>query len=386
MSRWKLFIPGLLCVLACQFSAAPAAEPFAATVAPTAAEVIKKPQSIQEAAQVFTAVPTANPADTATATIPPSETPTPSLTPSLTPFPTNTRRPTATLTLTPRPTSTAIASATFSGESDPNATEAPTWTPPPLADAPQIEDHLLMGRPIGAGGVDYIARTYPYGGTSGGRLQVHHGVDIQNPPGTPIIAAADGTVVFAGNDTTTMFGPYNIYYGNLVVIQHNFTSSEGLPVFSLYGHMQDVEAEVGQTVSQGDRIGTVGGSGIAQGPHLHFEVRVGDMFSFGATRNPELWIRPYRTFGTLAGRVTDTNGNLLYDATVQVRSAEMARYAYTYADDSVNGDPVLGENFALGDLPANYYEVSINVNGRVGFRQMIYIYPDRLTWIDIQVK
>lgn len=383
MIRWK-FLPFLIFVFACQATTAPT--PFAATVPPLQDSLQEADGSLKVAAQGFTAVPTANPVASATPTIPPTETPTVTLTPSLTPFPTNTRRPTATMTPTSRPTSTPIASSTPGGNNDEDATEPPTWTPPPVAEAPQMPDHYFMGRPVGEGGVDYIARTYPYGGTSGGRLQVHHGVDIQNPTGTPIIAVADGIVVFAGNDSTTMFGPYNIYYGNLVVIQHNFTSSEGLPVFSLYGHMQAVDVEVGQNVSQGDRLGTVGGTGIAQGPHLHLEVRVGDMFSFGATRNPELWVRPYRGFGVLAGRVTDSNGNLLYDVTVQARSADLGRYAFTYADTSVNSDPAFGENFALGDLPANYYEVSVTINGRVGFRQMVYVYPDRTTWIDIQIK
>lgn len=240
----------------------------------------------------------------------------------------------------------------------------------------------MLRRPIADGGANWVARTYAYGSNSGG-LQVHHGVDMVNPTGTPILAAADGTVIYAGSDSGVMYGPQNSYYGNLVVIQHTFSSPDGQPVFTLYGHMDRVEVQTGQQVSQGDRIGVVGGTGVAFGPHLHFEVRAGDPGSFSATRNPELWIYPYRGYGTLAGRVTDAAGTVLYSAPLQVKSSELTRYPTTYADSSVNPDPVFGENFVLGDLPANYYEVSLTENGRVRFRKLIYVYPNRTTWVDI---
>jgi murein DD-endopeptidase MepM/ murein hydrolase activator NlpD len=262
----------------------------------------------------------------------------------------------------------------------------PTWTPPPDNPSVWIEDHYRLYRAIADGGVNWADRTYPYGGTSGGRLQVHHGIDLANPLGTPVLAAADGTVAFAGNDLSTQFGPQANYYGNLVVIQHNFMSPEGLPVFTLYGHLDRVEVEMGQPIARGVEIGKVGSTGVAFGAHLHFEVRVGNMFDFGATRNPELWIFPFFKFGTLAGRVTDASGNILREATLQVRSTDIQRYAFTYADESVNSDPGFGENFVLGDLPANYYEVSVTDNGRIRFRQTIYVYPNRTTWIDVRLK
>jgi hypothetical protein len=249
----------------------------------------------------------------------------------------------------------------------------------------QIPDHYAFYRPIGENGVNYLDRTYPYGGTSGGALQVHHGVDFANGQGTQILAAGAGTVYYAGNDLTELFGPQPDYYGNLVVIQHNFNAPDGQPVFTLYGHMFEVGVQTGQTVDAGNVIGVVGGTGVAFGSHLHFEVRVGDPHSFGATRNPDLWIYPFQTFGTLAGRVSDSAGNLLFDATVQVRAttSQNYRYSFTYADDSVNGDSAFDENFTLGDLPANYYEVSVNDGQRVRFQKIIYVYPNRTTWLDI---
>ena len=157
-------------------------------------------------------------------------------------------------------------------------------------------------------------------------------------------------------------------------------------LFTLYGHLDQINVQTGQRIERGAVIGLVGSAGVAFGPHLHFEVRVGNYFDFGATRNPELWIFPYAHYGTLAGRVTDASGAELYDATLQVRSTDIQRYAFTYADGSVNGDPTFGENFTLGDLPANYYEVSVSDNGRIRFRETIYVYPNRTTWIDVKLK
>jgi murein DD-endopeptidase MepM/ murein hydrolase activator NlpD len=363
-----LSLPGILA--ACQTSQH--GTPFAMTIAPTQPPVV--------AVQRVTLVPTA---DLSTLTPTPTSTPTVTNTPTATPTPT--RTPTLTPSATFTPSETLVIGTLPTG--DASATDGPpTWTPPPPNPSVWVEDHYRLYRPISDGGVNWADRTYPYGGTSGGRLQVHHGIDLANPLGTPVLAAADGTVAYAGSDLTNQFGPQTNYYGNLVVIQHNFMSPEGLPVFTLYGHLDRVEVENGQQVARGREIGKVGGTGVAFGAHLHFEVRVGNMYDFGSTRNPELWIFPFFRFGTLAGRVTDAAGNILREATVQVRSTDIQRYAFTYASDSVNSDPAFGENFVLGDLPANYYEVSVTDNGRVRFRQTIYVYPDRTTWIDVQLR
>jgi murein DD-endopeptidase MepM/ murein hydrolase activator NlpD len=369
MSHWK-FMWFMLLISACQ----PVQQtPFAATIAPT--------RNSSASSQSSSPVPTANPLASRTPTLPPSVTFTPTRTPTITLTPTDTLTPTITPTFPP------ISSATPTDPtSDPNNTPPPTWTPPPNDPSTQIDDHYHLGRPIDESGTNWVDRTYPYGGTSGGRLQVHHGVDLANPGGTPIIAAGDGEVVYAGSDDSTQFGPANNYYGNLVVIRHNFTTAEGLPVFTLYGHMQRIDVQAGQTVTQGTQIGIVGGTGVAFGPHLHFEVRAGDPYDFGATLNPELWMFPFRGLGTFAGRVTDANGNLLYDVTIQIQTPTATRYAFSYADVSVDPDPVFGENFALGDLPANYYDVSVRDNGRLRFQKIVYVYPNRTTWIDIELN
>ena len=261
--------------------------------------------------------PTSPPFATNTAIVFATNTPRVTYTPS--PTATNTLAPTLTpsATKTLAPTQPSIASPTPGSGVDTDGTPLPTWTPPPLDPSVQIADHYHFHRPISNNNVNYADRTYPYGGTSGGRLQVHHGIDLVNPPHTLILAAADGTVFYAGDDFTTVFGATPNYYGNLVVIQHDFMSPEGQPVYTLYGHMESIRVQTGQRVASGDVLGNVGATGIAQGPHLHFEVRLGDPYSFDATRNPDLWIYPYQGFGTLAGQVTDASGNLLYQATIQ---------------------------------------------------------------------
>ena len=97
----------------------------------------------------------------------------------------------------------------------------------------------------------------PFGAPRGDHT--HTGVDFPVPYGTPIGAAGVGTVIYAA---------YNYGgYGNLVVIQHR------LGYTSWYGHMSSITAHVGEHVVGGTRIGYVGATGDATGPHLHFEVR-----------------------------------------------------------------------------------------------------------------
>jgi murein DD-endopeptidase MepM/ murein hydrolase activator NlpD len=98
-------------------------------------------------------------------------------------------------------------------------------------------------------------------------IRAHRGVDYAAPTGTPIRAAGDGKVLFRGVQGG---------YGNAIVLQH------GGNITTLYGHMSKFgPARVGARVKQGDVIGYVGKSGLATGPHLHYEYRVN-----GAHRNP----------------------------------------------------------------------------------------------------
>ena len=94
----------------------------------------------------------------------------------------------------------------------------------------------------------------------------HKGVDYGAPGGTAIRAVGEGTVDFAG---------WQNGYGNVVEIRHSAQRS------TLYAHMSRIDVKRGAHVEQGQRVGTVGATGWATGPHLHFEVKVG-----GVQQNP----------------------------------------------------------------------------------------------------
>jgi murein DD-endopeptidase MepM/ murein hydrolase activator NlpD len=89
--------------------------------------------------------------------------------------------------------------------------------------------------------------------------RMHEGIDIAVPSGTPVHAAADGRIVYAG----WMSG-----YGNLVVVDHG----DGLA--TAYGHNTSVAVWVGQDVTAGQEIAISGSTGHSTGPHVHFEVRL----------------------------------------------------------------------------------------------------------------
>ena len=101
-------------------------------------------------------------------------------------------------------------------------------------------------------------RTFLY--TDGGKAySIHYGIDYATPRGTPVHAAATGKVVMAKNRVLTGFS---------VVLEH-------LPgVYSLYYHMDKLDVKEGQMVSAGDCLGESGFTGLATGPHLHWEIRV----------------------------------------------------------------------------------------------------------------
>lgn len=98
-------------------------------------------------------------------------------------------------------------------------------------------------------------RTSPFTGAK----KLHEGIDIATRSGNPVIATADGTVLFAG---------VRAGYGKLVIIDHGFG------ITTRYGHLSSIETTAGEVVRRGTLVGRVGNTGRSTGPHLHYEVRV----------------------------------------------------------------------------------------------------------------
>jgi murein DD-endopeptidase MepM/ murein hydrolase activator NlpD len=114
----------------------------------------------------------------------------------------------------------------------------------------------------------------------------HAGLDLAAPAGLPVHAAAAGVVVFAGRyDLRQSVGWWR--YGNLVMLRH------GDRFVTLYGHLREVRARVGQRVAQGDVVATVGNTGWSTSPHLHYEVRRRDEADFRPI-DPRIYILDHR--------------------------------------------------------------------------------------------
>ena len=138
----------------------------------------------------------------------------------------------------------------------PGATALTDLGSPPALRWPLTTIHVLIGSPFGA----------RWG-------KPHEGIDLPAPVGTPVFAAADGRVVYAGGAIRG--------YGNLIVLKH------AGDLLTAYAHNSVLLVSQGQTVRAGDRIALVGQSGHATGPHLHFEVRSGQI-----PRDPMSYLPP----------------------------------------------------------------------------------------------
>jgi murein DD-endopeptidase MepM/ murein hydrolase activator NlpD len=282
--------------------------------------------------------------------------------PTVTPFPTSTPFTDPELTLTPAPDATAVLSEDIRG------------------------DHFWLGRPFATtDGIIATVNAYHYGTTAFG-YQPHHGVDIENPIGTNVRAVASGRVFYAGDDlNAVLFGPQPNFYGNLVVIEHEFELPENGKLFkfyTLYGHLSQFFVRPGDVVEQFDEIGAVGQEGVALGPHLHLEMRIGDPYDYSTTYNPNLWIQPFPGYGVLAGRVLLRNGGYVPDVEVELRqNGRTVRTTLTYHYEQVNQDPYFLENFVMPDVRQGDYEVVVKYAGRE-FSQPITINAGRTTIVN----
>jgi murein DD-endopeptidase MepM/ murein hydrolase activator NlpD len=255
-----------------------------------------------------------------------------------------------------------------------------SWRPPlyPNPWAPTLHDHFYFASPIAANEINIPVQDYRYGG---GFFEdvVHTGVDIPAPKGTPILSAAPGTVIWAG---------YGVYqggvdptdpYGLAVTIQHDF-GYQNQALFTVYGHMDEINVVEGQHVETGDLLGLVGETGKVTGPHLHFEVRIGEN-NFFTTRNPELWLVPPIGWGIIAGRIMDTVDQLIYDQQIIITNPQREQnwFAWSYGKTSVNSDSYYQENLVIGDLPAGNYVLRTAFGG-MNFSVPIEVRPGMVNY------
>lgn len=263
---------------------------------------------------------------------------------------------------------------------DPEANTLVGWRPPlyPTPWAPTPFDHFYFASPIAANEINTPVADYRYGGIFFEDV-VHTGVDIPAPKSTPVLAAGAGTVIWAG---------YGVYrggvdptdpYGLAVTIRHDFGYQNQI-LYTIYGHLDQIDVAEGQHVEAGERLGLVGETGTVTGPHLHFEVRVGEN-SFFSTRNPELWLVPPIGWGVIAGRVMNTGGLPLSNQMVIITDVQTEQnwFAWSYGKTSVNSDAYYQENLVVGDMPAGTYLLRIAFGG-IYFSAKLEVQPGMVNY------
>lgn len=216
-------------------------------------EISEDPPADIEATPEPTAEPTQEPTPTPESTATPAPTAEPTAVPTATPGVTAT--PTAVPTSTPEPSAVPSAS--------PVVTPTPTPSPQPVVNPVKLEHDVLDN-------VDKVCiYLFPVPGDNEITQEYsaeHKAIDIAASSGSPVYAAEDGTVSYVqiwdgSYDTTGMMS-----YGHMIEIRHADGNT------TLYAHLSEINVQQGEKVVRGQRIGRVGSTGNATGPHLHFEV------------------------------------------------------------------------------------------------------------------
>lgn len=283
------------------------------------------------------------------------------------------------------------------------ATSPPTELPPepqtkisPCYDEQcTMEGAFLLSRPIGPSGRNVIDPSYRFGELRRGRREPNHGVSFLNSLGTPVLAAANGEVVVAGDDHNKVYGTYPDRYGNLVILKHNFgLISE--PVYTVYAHLSEIMVQEGENVEKGQEIGLVGASGDIAGSTLHFEVRLGEN-SYQAVRNPEMWLENLldeddQTRGVIAGRVVNKRGDILLIPSFVIerlagpgQPAMDTYYIDSYKDKRLTGLAPWEESFAKGDLPPGSYQITFLRNNAT-YQREVDVQPGQLTFVTFEIE
>jgi murein DD-endopeptidase MepM/ murein hydrolase activator NlpD len=304
------------------------------------------------------------------------------------------------------PPATEVQTAPPITSSPPAQQAAPSATPPPPAaeqagpvpcagETCSTQGSFLLERPVGPDGRNIIDPSNRFGSYEKRTRAANHGVSFLNSSSTPVLAAAAGTVVVAGDDSQTQYGLYPNSYGNLVVLQHSLPGFSQ-PVYTLYAHLSQISVNLNDTVQAGQVIGLVGMSGSVEGSTLDFEVRFGEN-AYSAVRNPELWLKPLldgagQPLGALAGRVLDAQGQYLPVHNILLerlggpaQPAVDQVYLKTYSDMELAGASPWEESFAVGDLPAGDYQVSFWLGSNLQQR-VVQITPGQLTFVTFQIQ
>ena len=309
----------------------------------------------------------------------PTETPTPTVTPTLTPTPTPTPTLTPTSTITPTPTLTPTPTQTPTPTPTPTPTQTPTPTPivyphesePWANPTPQAGDHFpIDSRLIPSNQGFAYGRTFPYGMDLGGDFIHHHGIDLGGSTGDQIRAGTAGEVVFAGWDEHAglAYPFYGPFYGNAVIVrlaEPLITETGPQDVYVLYGHLHKVLVRTGYHVAPDTIVGTLGQTGVANGPHLHLEVRIGGK-KYADTINPLLWIAPPAGTGTVAVRLVSAANRIWEAARIHlVANDGSARYqTMNYLlEPGIQPDPRWGETAAFGAVRVGAYTVFATIRG-----------------------
>ena len=237
---------------------------------------------------------------------------------------------------------------------------------------------LNFARPVSSQHNTGIDQTYHYGSTWAGRFQLHHGVEFNDPEGTPLLAIGAGTVTFAGE----------VKHKTKAVVVRQDARFGGEVVYSVYLHLAQIQAKAGQRVKTGDTLGTCGHTGRATNDHLHFEIRltaeVGDGIGQPAY-NPAAFLKPLAGTGVIAGVVrrgeARVPGARVVGPIVAVPAESPFAWAETYAL-LANPNPELDENFVVADVPAGVYPLAVEVDGKV-VRRCARVEAGRLTFVDL---
>jgi Peptidase family M23 len=285
-----------------------------------------------------------------------------------TPAPTPQNLPASTSTIvTLHPTSVVVTPPATYTAIVPTLTITPEVCDPFLADYCISDGHFILQRPIKLPANTFVDPTYRYASTAHRKRDPHHGVEFLNKFGTPVYAAADGIIMFAGSDDEAVYSPWPNFYGNVIVMQHPDD------LYTLYAHLSAINVHVNQSVVVGEEIGEVGQSGAATGSHLHFEVRRENVTDYFSTQNPELWLVPNlsesgQLFGAVQVSIQEQDGSLVKFAEVtlqkyneQNQPVSNTLYAVTYE----NTAPMGQENVAMGDLPTGRYRIAMQYVGQL---------------------